>query len=98
MKNILLNSDMSHLDLDHPSDFLFSQIPLYLIKHLSTAIRNYGGHAQKAIKCPEYCLFQPLLGTFIFPHFNHFKQLFKEETHVKVFFVYFLLACVLMRS
>ena len=27
-KNILLNSDTSHLDLDHQSDCLFSQIPL----------------------------------------------------------------------
>ena len=35
---------MSHLDLDHQSDCLFSQIPLY------SAIRNYGGHAQWAIK------------------------------------------------
>ena len=43
-KNILLNSDTSHLDLDHQSDCLFSQIPLY------SAIRNYGGHAQWAIK------------------------------------------------
>ena len=29
-----LNSDTSHLDLDHQSDCLFSQIPLYLIKYL----------------------------------------------------------------
>ena len=35
---------MSHLDLDHQSDCLFSQIPLH------SAIRNYGGHAQWAIK------------------------------------------------
>ena len=34
MKNILLNSDMPHLDLDHQSDSLFSQIQLYLIKYL----------------------------------------------------------------
>ena len=33
-KRILLNSDTSHLDLDHQSDWLFSQIPLYLIKYL----------------------------------------------------------------
>ena len=33
-KNILLNSDTSHLDLDHQSVWLFSQIPLYLIKYL----------------------------------------------------------------
>ena len=43
-KNILLNSDTSHLDLDHQSDCLFSQILLYY------AIRNYGGHAHWAIK------------------------------------------------
>ena len=34
MKNILLNSDTSHLDLDHQSDCLFSHIRLYLIKYL----------------------------------------------------------------
>ena len=33
-KNILLNSDTSHLHLDHQSVWLFSQIPLYLIKYL----------------------------------------------------------------
>ena len=43
-KNVLLNSDTLHLDLDHQSDCLFSQIPLY------SAIRNYGSHAQWAIK------------------------------------------------
>ena len=63
MKIILLNSDMSHLYLDHQSDCLFSQIPLYLIRYLvlSTAIRNYSAHAQRAIKCPGYCLTEPLL-------------------------------------
>ena len=34
MKNILLNCDTSYLDLDLKSDWLFSQIPLYLIKYL----------------------------------------------------------------
>ena len=60
MKNILLSSDTSHLDLDHQSDCLFSQIWLYLIKYLlqlfdkvSTAIRNYGGDAQRAIKMSQ---------------------------------------------
>ena len=43
-KNSFLNSDTSHLDLEHQSDCLFAQIPLY------SAIRNYGGHAQWAIK------------------------------------------------
>ena len=43
-KNILLNSDTSHLDLDNQSDCLFPQIPLY------SAIRKYGGHAQWAVK------------------------------------------------
>ena len=33
-ENILLNSDTSHLDLDHQSDCLFSLIRLYLIKYL----------------------------------------------------------------
>ena len=32
-KNNLLNSDMSHLNPDHQSDSLFSQILLYLIKY-----------------------------------------------------------------
>ena len=53
MDNILLNSDTSHLDLDHQSDGLFSQIRQYLIKYLSTAIRNYGSHAQQAIKMSQ---------------------------------------------
>ena len=44
MKNILLNSIyMLHLDLDH-------QIRLFVFDKVSTAIRNYGGHAQRAIK------------------------------------------------
>ena len=34
MINILLNSETSHLDLDHQSVCLFSQIRLYLIKEL----------------------------------------------------------------
>ena len=34
MKNILLNGDTPHLDPDHQSDCLFSQIRLYLIKYL----------------------------------------------------------------
>ena len=34
MKNILFNSDTPHLDRDHQSDCLFSQILLYLIKYL----------------------------------------------------------------
>ena len=34
MKNILLNSDTSHLGLDHQSDCLFSQIRLYLMNYL----------------------------------------------------------------
>ena len=34
MKNILLNSDTLHFDLDHQSDCLFFQIRLYLIKYL----------------------------------------------------------------
>ena len=44
MKNNLLNSDMSHLHLDHQSECLFS------FDKVSTAIRNYGRHAQRAIK------------------------------------------------
>ena len=52
-KNILLNSDTSYLDLDHQSDWLFFQIPLY------SAIRNYGGHSQWAIKMSRsHCLEQ----------------------------------------
>ena len=62
---------MLHLDLDHQSDCLFSQILLY------SAIRSYGGHAQ----CPEYCLTQSLLGTIIFLHFNSYLCKGKEETH-----------------
>ena len=34
MKNILLNSYTSHLDLDHQSDCLFAQNWLHLIKYL----------------------------------------------------------------
>ena len=36
-ENILLNSDMSHLDLDHQSDCLFSQFRLYLLQLEITA-------------------------------------------------------------
>ena len=32
-ENILVNSDTSHLGLDHQSDCLFSQIRLYLIMY-----------------------------------------------------------------
>ena len=48
MKIILLNGDMSHPDLDHQSDSLFSQIPLYLIKCLLQL--ELRGHAQRTIK------------------------------------------------
>ena len=44
MKNILLNSDTPHLDLD----LVFSDSAVF--DKVSTAIRNYGGHAQRAIK------------------------------------------------
>ena len=40
---------MSHLDLDHQIRlFVFSDSAVF--DRLSTAIRNYGGHAQRAIK------------------------------------------------
>ena len=83
---------MSHLDLDHQIRlFVFSDSAVF--DKVSTAIRNYGGHAQWAIKCPEYCLAQSLLGTT----FNSYLCKGKEETHVNLF-VYFLSACVLMRT
>ena len=49
MKNILLNSDTSHLDLDNQSDFLFSQLRLYLIKYL-LQLEITAEHAQRALK------------------------------------------------
>ena len=81
MKNILLNSDTSHLDLYHQSNCLFAQIRLHLTKYLvlSTAIRNYDRHAQRTIKMSRILSHSASI-------FLHFKQLFKEETHVKVFF------------
>ena len=47
-ENILLNSDTSHLDLDHQSVFVSSDSAVF--DKVSTAIRNYSGHAQQAIK------------------------------------------------
>ena len=48
----LFSFSMSHLDLDHQSDCLLSQIWLYLIKYLLQLeiMGVYGGHAQGAIK------------------------------------------------
>ena len=52
MKNILLNNDTSHLDLDHQVRFfVFSDSAVF--DKVSTAIRNYGGHAQQAIKMSQ---------------------------------------------
>ena len=49
MKKYSLNCDTSHLDLDHQvSLFVFSDSAVF--DKISTAIRNYGGHAQRAIK------------------------------------------------
>ena len=48
-ENILVNSDTSHLGLDHQSDCLFFSDSA-VFDNVSTAIRNYGGHAQRAIK------------------------------------------------
>ena len=48
-KNILLNSDMSHLDLDHQIRlFVFSDSAVF--DKVSTAIGHYGRHAQWAMK------------------------------------------------
>ena len=67
MKNILLNSDTSHLDLDHQIRlFVFSDSAV--IDKVSAAIRNYGSHAKRAIKMSRI-LSQSLLGTIIFLHF-----------------------------
>ena len=53
MKNILLNSDTSHLDLDHQSDFLFSHIRLYLIKYLLQLERTSdGGNGNHSVSLP----------------------------------------------
>ena len=59
------------------------------INKLGTAklevFQNYNGHAQWicliAIKCPEYCLTQSLLGAIIFMHFDQFNMLM----HVLIF-------------
>ena len=68
MENILLNSDTPHLDLDHQSDCLFSQIQLYLIKYL-LQLEITADMLNGPKKCPEYCLTQPPLGTIILLHF-----------------------------
>ena len=45
----IYSSDTSHLDLDHQIRlFVFSDSAVF--DKVSTAIRNYGGHAQRAIK------------------------------------------------
>ena len=85
MKNIILNSDMLHLDLDHQSDCLFSQI------RLSTAIRNYGGHAPRAIKMSRILSHSATAWKNYIPSF---KQLFKEETHVKGFVLLSVGVCI----
>ena len=104
-KNILLNSDTSHLDLDHQSDYLFSQIPLY------SAIRNYGGHAPWAIKMSRILSHSVTALNNYFTAFYSYLCKGKEEMHATmlqrrpctileedvIFFVYFLSACVLMR-
>ena len=51
MENILLNSDTSHLDLDHPIRlFVFSDSVFSVFDKVSIAFRYCGGHAQQAIK------------------------------------------------
>ena len=55
MKNILLNSDTSHINLDHQSDCLFSQIWLYLIKYL-LQLEIMADMLNGPLKCLEYCL------------------------------------------
>ena len=67
----------------HISIWIINQIACFsdsaVFDKVSTAFRNYGGHAQRAIKCPEYCLTQLLLGTIISLHFNSYLCKGKED-------------------
>ena len=70
--------------------FVFSDSAVF--DKVSTAIRNYGGHAQRAIKMSR------ILSHSVTAWNNYISYLCKgkAKTHVNCF-VYFLSACVLMR-
>ena len=70
--------------------FVFSDSAVF--NKVSTAIRNYGGHAQQAnIVSLSQCLEQLYSRIFLSNLCNA-----KGKMHVKVFFVYFLSVCVFM--
>ena len=96
-KNILLNSDTSHLDLDHQSDCLFLKFRCILQLEILADMLN-GPYIVSLSHCLEQLYSYLCKG--------------KEETHATmlqrrpctilkedvIFFVYFLSACVLMRT
>ena len=86
MKNILLNSDTSHTDLEHQSVCLFSQIWLYLLKYLL--------QLEIRLTCS--------MGHKDFPNivsvtaWSNYIAVFLTVIRRCAFFVYFLSACILM--